>query len=77
MEVEVGIVYEGDGHLAEDATVTASLTGPAGLRSVRSPWCAPVATTSLYAVSADVTPGDWSVKVTSTDPPARSAAPCR
>ena len=30
VEIEVGIVYEGDGHLAEDATVTASMTGPAG-----------------------------------------------
>jgi hypothetical protein len=69
VEVEVGIVYEGDGHLAEDASVTAMLSGPDGttVGPVELAWAGE--NSSLYAATVDVPAlGDWSVAVTSTDP---------
>jgi len=68
VEIEVGIVYEGDGHLAENANVTASLTGPEGAAVGPLQLERTGETTSLYAVSTEVTPGDWAVQVTSTEP---------
>jgi len=68
VEIEVGIVYEGDGHLAESATVSASLTGPSGATLGPLQMERTGDTTSLYAVSTEVTPGDWAVQVTSTEP---------
>lgn len=71
VEVEVGIVYSNDGHLAEGATVTATLTrddgtavGPVDLprRGEGS---------SLYGASVDLpAPGQWALSVTSTEPDA-------
>ncbi|MFN7150139.1 MAG: hypothetical protein ACK4V6_11740 [Microthrixaceae bacterium] len=69
VEIEVGIVYEGDGHLAEDATVTATLSGPDGatVGPVELAWAGE--NSSLYAATVDVpVVGDWTVAVTSTDP---------
>jgi hypothetical protein len=69
VEVEVGIVYEGDGHLAEDASVTATLSGPGGatVGPVELVWAGE--NSSLYAATVDVPAvGDWTVAVTSTDP---------
>ena len=69
VEVEVGIVYEGDGHLAEDASVTATLSGPGGatVGPVELVWAGE--NSSLYAATVDVpATGDWTVAVTSTDP---------
>lgn len=69
VEVEVGIVYEGDGHLAEDASVSATLSGPGGatVGPVELTWAGEGS--SLYAATVDVpTLGDWSVAVTSTEP---------
>lgn len=67
--IEVGIVYENDGDIAEDAQVTATLSGPGGAT------VGPVAlvrtgpATSLYAATTEVpTVGDWAVDVTSTSP---------
>jgi len=68
VEIEVGIVYEGDGHLAENANVTASLSGPDGAAVGPLQLERTGETTSLYAVSTEVTPGDWAVQVTSTEP---------
>jgi hypothetical protein len=69
VEVEVGIVYEGDGHLAEDASVTATLSGPDGasVGPVELAWGGEGS--SLYSAEVSVpTVGDWSVAVTTTDP---------
>jgi hypothetical protein len=69
VEIEVGIVYEGDGHLAEDATVTATLSGPDGatVGPIELAWAG--AGSSLYAATAEVPViGDWTVAVTSIDP---------
>lgn len=69
VEIEVGIVYEGDGHLAEDATVTATLSGPDGatVGPVELTWAG--VGSSLYAATVEVPViGDWSVAVTSIDP---------
>lgn len=69
VEVEVGIVYANDGHLAQGATVTATLTGPDGATVGPVTLTRTGETTSLYAATVDVTaPGDWSVAVTSTEP---------
>lgn len=74
VEVEVGIVYEGDGHLAEDAQVSATLAGP-GDASV-----GPVqlertgGATSLYAATVEVpSAGEWTATVTSSDPTAEAS----
>lgn len=67
--VEVGIVYENDGHLAEDASVSATLTGPDGASVGPVELARTGDTTSLYAASIEVPgPGDWKVAVTSTEP---------
>lgn len=69
VRVEVGIVYEGDGHLAEDASVTATLSGPDGasVGPVELAWAGE--NSSLYAATVEVpVVGDWTVAVTSTDP---------
>jgi hypothetical protein len=69
VEVEVGIVYGGDGHLAEDAAVSATLAGPDGATVGPVELIRTGETTSLYAATVDVTAvGEWSVAVTSTDP---------
>ncbi len=66
--VEVGIVFAGDGHLAEDATVSATLDD--GTTSVGSiPLQHGEAGTSLYSATIDVpSAGTWAIEVTSTDP---------
>lgn len=69
VEVEVGIVYANDGHLAEDAAVSATLTGPDGATVGPVELIRTGETTSLYAATVDVTAvGKWSVAVTSTEP---------
>lgn len=73
VEVEVGIVYEGDGHLAEDAAVSATLAGPDGATVGPVELIRTGENSSLYAASIDVTaPGDWEVEVTSTEPDAEA-----
>lgn len=69
VEVEVGIVYSGDGHLAEGAAVSATLAGPDGATVGPVELTRTGENSSLYAASIDVTaPGDWEVAVTSTEP---------
>jgi hypothetical protein len=69
VEVEVGIVYANDGHLAESAAVTATLTGPDGATVGPVELTRTGETTSLYAATVDVTAvGEWSVAVTSSEP---------
>jgi hypothetical protein len=72
--VEVGLVYTGDGHLAEDATVTALLTGPEGETVGPVDLTRQGDGTSLYAAEVQVTaPGTWTVAVTSTGPTAEKS----
>lgn len=69
VSVEVGIVYSGDQHLAEDAGVTATLTGADGstVGPVPLPLVSPES--SLYGAEVQVpSPGTWSVSVASTEP---------
>lgn len=71
--IEAGIVYEGDGHLAEDATVTATLSGPGGATVGPVQLTRTGESTSLYAATVEVpATGDWSVEVTSTEPTAEA-----
>jgi hypothetical protein len=67
--IEVGIVYEGDQHLAEDAQVRATLTGPGGATVGPVELTRTGSDNSLYAATVEVPgTGDWSVEVTSTEP---------
>jgi hypothetical protein len=67
--VEVGIVYADDDHLAIDATVEATATGPAG--AVVGPVEMPNRRDAIYGATFEVpTAGDWSVEVTSENPDA-------
>ena len=69
VSIEVGIVYEGDGHLAEDAQVSATLTGPDGATVGPVDLTRSGDTTSLYQAAVEVpAQGDWAVAVTSTEP---------
>ena len=69
VSIEVGIVYEGDGHLAEDANVSATLTGPDGATVGPVDLTRTSDTTSLYQATVEVpAPGDWSVSVESAEP---------
>ena len=69
VSIEVGIVYEGDGHLAEDAQVSATLTGPDGATVGPVDLTRSGDTTSLYQAEVEVpAQGDWAVAVTSTEP---------
>lgn len=75
VRLEVGLVYEGDGHLAEDATVSATLksesgdtVGPVDLDLVGED-------SSLYGAEIEVSgSGAWTATVTSTDPTATAEA---
>ena len=75
VRLEVGIVYVNDGHLAEDATVTAELTGPDGTT------VGPVTLTrvddssSLYGADVQVpAAGSWAATISSTEPTATASA---
>jgi hypothetical protein len=71
--IEVGIVYEGDGHLAEDATVTATLSGPGGATVGPVQLTRTGESTSLYGATVELpATGDWSVEVTSAEPTAEA-----
>jgi hypothetical protein len=73
VRLEVGIVYANDQEPAEDATVTATLTGPAG--EVVGPIELPRTTGALYGAQVQVPVlGNWSVAVGSTTPAAEATA---
>lgn len=70
--LEVGITYSNDRDLAEDATVTAMLTGPDG--AVAGPFDLPRRSGAVYATTVPVpSPGSWTVEVTSTTPTAAAS----
>lgn len=74
VEVEVGIVYEGDGHLAEDAQVSATLAGPGGASVGPVELERTGEATSLYAATVEVpSAGEWTATVTSSDPTAEAS----
>lgn len=70
-KVEVGIVYANDGHLAEDATVSAELTHDDGTLVGPVDLLGQGEGTSLYGATVDLpAAGTWSVAVTSIGPDA-------
>jgi cobalamin biosynthesis Mg chelatase CobN len=73
VQVEVGIVFSDDGHLAEEATVTATPTAADG--STRPPVALPQISGGRYGgpVAVDAS-GTWSMAVASTDPTAAATA---
>ncbi len=69
VEIEVGIVYAGDEHLAQEARVSAAFTGPGGESVGPVDLVRTGDTTSLYAATVEVPViGDWTVQVTSIEP---------
>ena len=73
LSIEAGVVYEGDGHLAEDATVTATMSGPGGATVGPVQLTRTGESTSLYAATVEVpATGDWTVEVSSTEPTAQA-----
>jgi hypothetical protein len=74
VEVEVGIVYEGDGHLAEDAQVSATLAGPGGASVGPVQLERTGEATSLYVATVEVPAvGEWTATVTSSEPTAEAS----
>lgn len=74
IDLEVGIVYDNDGHQAEDANVSATFSGPDGasVGPVLLDQVRPGA--SLYSTTVQVpTGGTWTVLVDSTGPSASAA----
>lgn len=75
VRVEAGIVFANDGHLALDASVSATLTGPAGATVGPTPLAKQPGNTSLYRADIAVPgPGSWAVAVSSTDPTSQATA---
>lgn len=69
IRLEVGIVYTSDGHLAEEATVVATLTGPDG--ATIGPVDVPQLRSALYSTTIDVpSPGAWELTIGATEPEA-------
>lgn len=73
VRLEVGIVYASDGHLAEEATVTATLDGPEG--AVVGPVDLPRIAGARYGAEVPLPAvGTWQVVFTSTGPAAQGTA---
>jgi hypothetical protein len=73
VQLEVGIVYASDGHLAEEAVVTATLEGPAGV--VVGPVDLPRIAGARYGAEVAVpVEGTWQVTFNSTGPAAQGSA---
>ncbi len=71
IDLEVGIVHGDDGHIASDATVSATLVGPAGDTVGPVPLAQVEPDSSLYAAEIEVSgPGSWAVAIDSTNPSA-------
>ena len=71
IDLEVGIVHGDDGHIASEATVSATLVGPAGDTVGPVPLAQVDPDSSLYAAEIEVSgPGSWAVAVDSTNPSA-------
>jgi hypothetical protein len=72
VRVQIGLLYANDGDPAEDATATATLTGPAG--ETVGPVTMPRTTGSRYATDIEVpTTGAWSVEIKTVEPEAETA----
>lgn len=80
--IQAGVLYISDGHLAETATVSATLTGPSDqtlgpipLSSMRSADTQSVGTeNSLYEANIDLpAAGEWSVALSSQNPSAEAS----
>jgi cobalamin biosynthesis Mg chelatase CobN len=75
VQLEVGLVYAGDGHLAEDATVQAVLTGPDGATVGPVPMERTGTDSALYSAQVEVpAAGTWAAQISSTEPTATAAA---
>lgn len=75
IDLEVGIVYGDDGHIAADATVTATLLGPSGDSIGPVPLQRVDPNSSLFAGEVEVSgPGSWTVQVVSTNPEGATSA---
>lgn len=73
IRLEVGILYANDEELAEEATVSATLTGPAGEKV--GPVDLPRISGARYGTEVSVpVPGAWAVTVGSTTPTAQGTA---
>lgn len=71
VHVEVGITYANDDDLAQEATVTATLTAPDGTEVGPVPLTLVDETSSKYGADVAVPgPGTWTLAVTSTGPEA-------
>ncbi len=69
IDLEVGIVHGDDGHIATEATVSATLVGPAGDTVGPVPLAQVDPESSLYAAQIEVSgPGSWAVAIDSTNP---------
>lgn len=69
--IEVGLVHDDDGHIADEAAVSATLEGPSGDTVGPVPLAQVDANSSLYAAEVEVTgPGAWVVNVDATNPTA-------
>lgn len=69
--IEVGLVFADDGHIAEEATVTATVRGPGGPYSTELDR---VGDGSRYSGTVDVDqPGEFRVVVESEDPEAKAS----
>ena len=71
VSIEVGIVHGADGHIADTASVTVTLSGPAGdtVGPVQLEQVDP--NSSLFAAEIEVPgPGSWAVTVDATEPEA-------
>lgn len=72
IRLEVAIPYSNDGDQAENAIVTASLTGPDG--QTVTDVALPRTAEATYAAEVDVpTEGAWTIEVASTDPTAAAS----
>ncbi|MHB1137354.1 MAG: hypothetical protein ACYC2O_00255 [Microthrixaceae bacterium] len=75
VRLEVGLVYDNDGHLAEDATVTAELTGPDGATVGPVPLERVDQDSALYGADVQVpSAGTWAATISSTGPTATATA---
>jgi hypothetical protein len=73
VQLQAGIVYANDNDLAEQASVTATLTGPDG--ATVGPVALVLETGSLYGAAVEVpSPGTWQVDVSSSEPASSASA---
>ena len=73
IRLQVGIIYENDEELAEDAIVVAELTGPDG--ATVGPVDLPRTTGAMYEAVIDVpTSGTWTAEISSTEPSSEQTA---